>query len=467
MPCVTLSSGKTVCFDNNNSYGIGGEVNPLMEGDPKTGTKATPPATPKNTPMVTGFTSEQLAGLATQIFSSDPNLMGGDIPAAIGNRRLTDNERVILRAAIQELNKAYQQGPIRPITPQRIDELRSTLTPLKPLEPASQFALGGETGGNFHQFGTPQKSNTSSSNFYRNNPTAPTINLDQFNKQQAKVAYNLANPAQALKASGLKPAPTTKPTNVLKANPTSTVNMPPINTRMARTDSTQVARPNAQTFQAKLDQQNNDPLGYAAAAKIAEGKPKDFLGRLVSDSFDYLNQNPELKDLATIASPLLAIGAIETIPAIAAETTLLEAPAALTEAFETANALYKGYQTIDKGINAGKNVASGNYAGAAGNVLDIGKSFIPAANLNVAKDLTIDAASGALEGYGNTGTLTGTARGAFDNTAGDRLAGIITGNKDTFGRNIIKQQLKSVEAGFKKGGKVKKQLITVKNKNKK
>jgi hypothetical protein len=147
------------------------------------------------------------------------------------------------------------------------------------------------------------------------------------------------------------------------------------------------------------------------------------------------------------------MGAAEVIPGIAAETALLEAPAALTEAFETANSLYKGYQTINKGIDAGKNVASGNYAGAAGNVLDIGKSFIPAANLNVAKDLAIDTGVGALQGYGETGTLEGTARGAFDNTAGDRLAGKITGNKDTFGRNVIKEQLKSVEAGFKKGGK--------------
>ena len=143
MPCITLSSGKTVCFDSNSPYGIGGEVISSMEGDTKTGTKATPGA-PKAAPMSTGFTSEQLAGVATQIFSSDPNLMGGDVPAAIGNRRLTDNERMLLRAAIQDLSKAYKQGPIRPITPQRIDELRSTVTPLKPIENTPQFAVGGE-----------------------------------------------------------------------------------------------------------------------------------------------------------------------------------------------------------------------------------------------------------------------------------------------------------------------------------
>jgi hypothetical protein len=232
--------------------------------------------------------------------------------------------------------------------------------------------------------------------------------------------------------------------------------MPPVNTSMARTDATQVARPNAQTFQAKLDQKENDPLGYAAAAKEAEGRRGQGFGeRLLDDSFQWMEENPEL---TAFAAPLAIMGAAEVIPGIAAETALLEAPAALTEAFETANSLYKGYQTINKGIDAGKNVASGNYAGAAGNILDIGKGFIPAANLNMAKDLAIDTGIGALQGYGETGTLEGTARGAFDNTAGDRLAGKVTGNKDTFGRNIIKEQLKSVEAGFKNGGKTGKAL---------
>jgi len=303
------------------------------------------------------------------------------------------------------------------------------------------FDPGGKTGGNFHQFGTPQNIS---------NLTAPNMKpatMEQFRKQQAQIVQNRASSPQS---SGLKPVATTKPTNVLKANPTSTVKMPPVNTRIARTDSTQVARPNAQLFQAKLDQKENDPLGYAAAAKLAESRRGQSFGeRLLDDSLQWMGENPELTALGL---PLLALGAAEVIPGIAAETALLEAPAALTEAFETANSLYKGYQTINKGIDAGKNIASGNYAGAAGNVLDIGKSFIPAAKLNVAKDFSIDAASGALQGYGETGTLEGTARGAFDNTAGDRLAQQITGNKDTFGRNIIKDQLKSVEAGFKEGG---------------
>jgi hypothetical protein len=272
--------------------------------------------------------------------------------------------------------------------------------------------------------------------------------MEQFRKQQAQVAKNNANPFQS---SGLKPDATTKPTNVLKVKPTSTVKMPPVNTRMARTDATQVARPNAQLFQAKLDQKENDPLGYAAAAKLAESRRGQGFGeRLLDDSLQWMGENPEL---TAIAAPLAIMGAAEVIPGIAAETALLEAPAALTEAFETANSLYKGYQTINKGIDAGKNVASGNYAGAAGNVLDIGKSFIPAANLNVAKDLAIDTGVGALQGYGETGTLEGTARGAFDNTVVDRLAGKATGNKDTFGRNIVKDQLKSAEASFKDGGK--------------
>jgi hypothetical protein len=137
-------------LNNMKQFNLGGEVNPSMEGDTKTGTKATPAAS-KAAPMSTGFTSQQLAGLATQIFSSDPNLMGGDVPAAIGNRRLTDNERMLLRAAVQDLSKAYQQGPIRPITPQRIDELRSTVTPLKPIENTPQFDPGGKTDGNAYE----------------------------------------------------------------------------------------------------------------------------------------------------------------------------------------------------------------------------------------------------------------------------------------------------------------------------
>ena len=156
-------------------------------------------------------------------------------------------------------------------------------------------------------------------------------------------------------------------------------------------------------------------------------------------------------------APLAGLAALEVIPGIATEMAAIELPSALTEAYELGNAGYKAYQTIDKGVNAAQNLSKGNYAGAAGNLIEVGQAFIPGSKLTNTQSLGLDITSGALSGFGDTGTIEGTLRGTFDNTVADRGAQKIVGDKNSLTRNFLKQNIKEFEqsldpSNFNNGG---------------
>lgn len=189
--------------------------------------------------------------------------------------------------------------------------------------------------------------------------------------------------------------------------------------------------------------------------KVNEQKAKDLV---------VAQNNAALKNPATYAPGALFFGGIAApyvTAGIEGATAAIEGVPALAEGLETANAAYKGYQVVDKSIDAGKNISEGNYAGAAGNILDVGKSFIPVDKLTKGAEFAWDATSGALSGFGNTGTLEGTVRGSFDNTVGDRSAQKIVGNKDSIIPKLIKKEIMKGEESldpsvrFNNGGYIK------------
>lgn len=274
--------------------------------------------------------------------------------------------------------------------------------------------------------------------------TAPNMQgaFNTFQKQQQQIKQNIANSNGMLPGQTAPPKPTATPTNVYKGQATKPKG-PAMTPSVSAVSSTGVARPNASTFQTAQKMKEEDPLGLVGAAKEAEGRRGMSMSeRMLTDAAQWAEENP---NASAFMAPLAGLAAAEVIPGIAAEAALIEAPAALTEAYELGNAGYKAYQTIDKGVNAAKNLSKGNYAGAAGNIVDLGKSFIPGDKLNKVTDFGLDATSGALSGFGDTGTMEGTFRGTFDNTIADRGAQKIVGNKDSLGRNLIKENIKGAE----------------------
>jgi hypothetical protein len=244
----------------------------------------------------------------------------------------------------------------------------------------------------------------------------------------------------------VKPKPTTTPTNVYKPPVSKYPSITQIEQKFPRTKSTTsqvdasgVYKPTASTIQGVEKSKEKDPLGLVAAANEAEWKRGlSIPERIMYEAADFAGENP-------LTSALIGGAAIFALPEIAAASEAIALPAELAELAELGNTVYKGYQTIDKGYNAVKNVTEGNYAGAAGNLIDLGKSFIPAGKLSNAQSFALDATSGGLSGYGDTGSLEGAARGSFDNSVVDIVAQKAVGNKDTFGRNVAKEQLKQAE----------------------
>jgi hypothetical protein len=519
--------------------------------------------------MSTGFTSQQLAGLATQIFSSDPNLMGGDVPAAIGNRRLTDNERMLLRAAVQDLSKAYQQGPIRPITPQRIDELRSTVTPLKPIENTPQFDPGGKTlqvqGSNFNfrpvSFRPVDEVGAKS-------PTTTTaiINKDRQLAEQARmqgdmpVAPGVVKAQQAVRMEDAAQKKLVKNSTPLKLTSSQQkaiedsyrekgLNIPTALDVVKNMDKGDLlSNPDDTTYLDQLGQVGSDlvddvsengVLGLVRApvaglTGLVSGRyelPQQAIGRWALRNDHQMTRNAMIDDegnpTALSMAPFIA-GAIATAPAASARLATVGLPAEIAEGLEVANIGYKTFQKGEKGVNALNNALEGNYAGAAGELISLAADLTPSGKLSVGNKFKIDAISGGLKGFGETGDLVGATRGAVERSVVKKAAGNLTGNKDALLANLVKTDLRTTEAaldptnkvvsgllpsndkllnvdniGFdsrklsdmnnlesrvdsntpylpnpntvlaqvppkkKKGGKVKKQLIAVKNKNKK
>ncbi len=305
-----------------------------------------------------------------------------------------------------------------------------------------KFDPGGKTGPPYQQFG---------SNYNRSVQPAvgPSIapnmqgTFENFQKQEEARKKRIATEELLPGVKGTVDKPQKAPTNVYNVPKPKGPAIFPMTPSVSAVSSTGVARPSASTIQAGLKAKEEDPLGLVAAAKRSDSRKGMSMGeRMLQDGLEWVDENPEL---SAVLAPVIALGAAEVIPGIAAEVAAFEAPAAITEAYELGNSLYKGYQTIDKGVNAAQNLSKGNYAGAAGNIVDIGKSFIPTDKLTKTGDFSLDAVSGALSGYGDTGTLEGTVRGSFDNSVVDRGAQKIVGDKDTFGRNIIKENLKQAE----------------------
>ena len=286
--------------------------------------------------------------------------------------------------------------------------------------------------------------------------TAPNMQgaFNNFQKQQQQIKQNIANSNGMLPGQTTPVRPTTTPTNVYKAPKTSNVT-PLMKPSVSAVSSTGVARPSASTIQAGIKAKEEDPLGYKAeAARMEANRGKSFTQRALEDAASWAEEN---KDAAAFMAPLAGLAALEVIPGIATEMAAIELPSALTEAYELGNAGYKGYQTIDKGVNAAQNLSKGNYAGAAGNLIEVGQAFIPSSKLTNKQSLGLDITSGALSGFGDTGTVEGTLRGTFDNTLGDRGAQKIVGDKNSLTRNFLKQNIKEFEqsldpSNFNNGG---------------
>ena len=305
-----------------------------------------------------------------------------------------------------------------------------------------KFKPGGQTGPPYQQFG---------SNYNRSvqpavGPSiAPNMQgaFENFQKQEEARKKRIATEELLPGVKGTVDKPQKAPTNVYNVPKPKGPAIFPMTPSVSAVSSTGVYKPSASVVQTMAKQKEEDPLGLVAAAKRSESRKGMSMGeRMLQDGLEWVDENPEL---SAVLAPVVALGAAEVIPGIAAEAALIEAPAALTEAYQLGNSLYKGYQTIDKGVNAAQNLSKGNYAGAAGNIVDLGKSFIPGDKLNKVTDFGLDATSGALSGFGDTGTMEGTLRGTFDNTIADRGAQKIVGNKDSLGRNLIKENIKGAE----------------------
>lgn len=277
--------------------------------------------------------------------------------------------------------------------------------------------------------------------------TAPNMQgaFNNFQKQQQQIKQNIANSNGMLPGQTTPVRPTTTPTNVYRAPKTSNVT-PLMKPSVSAVSSTGVARPSASAIQGAMKAKEEDPLGYKAeAARMEANRGKSFTQRALEDAASWAEEN---KDAAAFIAPLAGLAATEVIPGIAAEKAAVELPSALSEAYELGNAGYKAYQTIDKGVNAAQNLSKGNYAGAAGNLIEFGQAFIPGSKLTNTQSVGLDVTSGALSGFGDTGTIEGTLRGTFDNTVGDRGAQKIVGDKDSLTRNFLKQNLKGFEQGI-------------------